>query len=66
MGLPGGPVVRNPPASAGDTGDVGLNADAGRSPGVGNGHLLQHSCLCNSMDRGAWQATVSGVAKSQT
>ena len=38
----------------------------GRSPGVGNGNSLQYSCLENSMDRGAWQATVHGVAKSQT
>ena len=66
MGFPGGPVVRNPPASAEDTGNMGLDPDSGRSPGVGNGHLLQNSCLCNSMDRGAWRATVSGVAKSQT
>ena len=38
----------------------------GRSPGEGNGNPLQYSCLENSMDRGAWRATVYGVAKSQT
>ena len=38
----------------------------GRSPGVGNGNQLQYSCLENSMDRGVWQATVHGVAKSRT
>ena len=38
----------------------------GRSPGEGNGNPLQYSCLENPMDRGAWQATVHGVAKSQT
>ena len=58
-------MIRNPPASAGDTGNVGLNPDSERSPGVRNGHLLQNSCLCNSMDRGALWATVLGVAKSQ-
>ena len=47
-------VVKNLPASAGDTGDVGL----GRSTGRGNGYPFQYSCLENSMDRGAWQATV--------
>ena len=44
-------------------GDVGFNPWSGRSPGVGNGNLLQYACLENSMDRGAWQATVNGVAK---
>ena len=39
---------------------------SGRSPGGGNGNPLQHSCLENSMDRGAWRATVHGVAKGQT
>ena len=38
----------------------------GRSPGGGNGNLLQYSCLENPMDRGAWQTTVHGVAKNQT
>ena len=46
-------MVENPPASAGDTRDPGLIPGSGRSPGVGNGNPLQHSCLENSMDRGA-------------
>ena len=55
---PGGAVVKNPPANAGDTSSfTGL----GRSPGIGNGNLLE-----NSMDRAAWWATVHGVTKSQT
>jgi len=59
-------VVKNPPANAGDTGDVGLIPGSGRSAGGGNDNLLQYSCLENPMDRGAWQATMYGVAKSQT
>ena len=43
-----------------------LSPELGRSPGEGNSYLLQYSCLENSMDRGAWQATVHGVAKYQT
>ena len=50
----------------GDTRDVGLIPGSGKSPGVGNGKLLQYSFLGNPMDRGAWWATVHGVAKSQT
>ena len=49
-----------------NAGDLGLIPGLGRSPGAGNGYLLQYSCLMNSMDRGAWQATVLGVTKSQT
>ena len=67
-GLPmvtGGSVV-NPPANAGDTGDAGLIPVSGRSPGEGNGNPLPYSCLGNPMDKGAWQATVHGVAKSWT
>jgi len=52
--------------SAGDARDVGLIPRSGRSPGEGNGNLLQYSCLENSIDRGAWLATVHGVAKSWT
>ena len=54
LGFPGGSVVKSPPANAGDTGDVGSIPVSGRSPGGGNGNLLQYSCLENSMDRGAW------------
>ena len=46
--------------------DLGLIPRLGRSPGVGNGYPLQYSCLENPKDRGAWQATVHRVAKSQT
>ena len=49
-----------------NTEDMGLTPGSGRSPGKGNGKPLQYSCLENSMDRGAWQATVRGVAKSWT
>ena len=53
-------------ASACKAGDAGLIPGSGRSPAEGNGNPLQHSCLENPMDRGAWWATVHGVAKSQT
>ena len=59
-------MVKNLPANAGDAKDVGLIPGSGRSPGVGNGNPLQYSCLENSMDRGAWWATVHGAAKSWT
>ena len=49
---------KDPPANAGDAGDAGLILGSGRSPGVGNGNLPQYSCLENSMNRGAWWATV--------
>ena len=63
IGFPGGSVVKKPPASAGDVGSVpGL----GTSAGEGNGNPLQYSYLGNSMDRGAWRATVHGVTKNQT
>ena len=61
--FPGGTVVKNLPADAGDS---GLIPGSGRSPGVGNGNPLQCSCLEKFMDTGAWQATVHGVEKSQT
>ena len=57
-------VVEDPPANAGDLRDVGLIPGSGRSPGGGYGNPLQYSCLENSKDRGAWQATVHAVAKS--
>ena len=59
-------VVKNPLASAGDVGDVSSICRSGSSPGKGNGNPLQYSCLDNTMDRGAWQATVHGVIESQT
>ena len=54
MGVPGGTTVKNPPATAGDAGDMSLIPGLGRSTGGGNGNLLQYSCLENSMDRGDW------------
>ena len=66
MGFTGGSMVKNSPANAGDAGDVGLIPGLGRTPRVGNGNPLQHSCLGNAMDRGAWRATVYGVKKSWT
>jgi len=65
LGFPGDAVVKNLPANAEDSGDVGLIPGLGRSPGVGNCNPLQYSCLEDSMDRGAWRATVYGVARSQ-
>ena len=59
-------MVKNPLASAGDVRDMGLISGSERSPGGGHGNPLQYSCLENPMDRGAWQATVHRVAKSQT
>ena len=53
MGFPGGSVVKNPPANAGDTRDTGLIPGWGRSPGGGNGNPFQY-CLENATDRGAW------------
>ena len=66
MGFPGGSVVENPPANAGDVRDIGLIPGSGRSPGGGNGNRLQSSCLQDPMDRGAWQTTVQGVSGNQT
>ena len=59
-------VVKNPPANVGDTGDTGMIPGSGRSPGGGHGNPVQYSCLESPMERGTWQATVHGVAKSQT
>ena len=55
-------MEKNLPANAGDRRDLGSISESGRSPG-GNGNPFQHSCLGNPMDRGAWWATVHGVAK---
>ena len=59
-------MVKNPPANIGDIRDMGLIPGLGRSPGGGHGNTRQCSCLENTMDRGAWRATVYGVAKSHT
>ena len=56
-------MVKNLPANVGD---LGLIPGSGRSPGEGNGNPPQYSGLENPMDRGAWRATVQGVAKSRT
>ena len=62
QGFPGGSEGK---ASACNVGDMGSIPGSGRSPGEGNGNPLQYSCLENSMDRGAWWATVHGVAKTE-
>ena len=60
MGFPGGSVVKNLPANAGDTGSI---PELGRSTGERNGNPLQNSCLGNPWDRGAWWATVHEITK---
>ena len=63
MGFPHSSVGKDSACNSGDWGSIlGL----GRSPGEGNGNPLQHSCPENPMERGAWQATVLKVTKSQT
>ena len=59
-------VIMNPPAKVGGTRNTGSTPGSGRSPGVGNGNLLQYSCWENHLVRGAWRATVHGVSKSRT
>ena len=66
MGFPGGVVVKNPPANAGDIRDAGLIPGSGRSTGKGSKNPLQYSCLENPKDRGAWWASVYGVTQSRT
>ena len=63
---PVSPLAQLRKESSCHVGDQGLIPGLGRSPGEGHGNPLQHSCLENPMDRGAWGATVHGVAKSQT
>ena len=58
--------MKNPPASAGDARDEGSIPGSGRSPGEGNGNPLQYSCLKNSMDGGAWWATIHGVGVAKS
>ena len=60
MGFPGGSVVKNLSANAQD---MSLILGSRRSPGKGNGNLLQYSCLGKPMDKGAWWATVYESAK---
>ena len=62
-GFPGGSMVKNPPANAGD---AGLIPGSRRFPGEENGNPLQYSYLGNPMDRGTWRVTVHGVAERQT
>ena len=62
-GFPGGSDGK---ASACNAGDLGSIPGSARSPGEGNGNPLQYSCLENSVDGGAWWATVYGVAKNRT
>ena len=62
MGFPGGAVVKNPPANAGDAGNLGSVPRLGRSHGGGHGNPIQYSSLKNPMDRRTWRATVDQVA----
>ena len=62
MSCPDGTVVKNSPANAGD---LDLIPGMERYPREGHGNPLQYSCLDNPMDRGAWQATDHGVARSR-
>ena len=64
FGFPSGLVGKESACNAGDKGDVGSVPGSGRSPGEGNGNTLQYSGLENPMDRGAWGATVHGIAES--
>ena len=66
MDFPGGSAVKNPPAYAGDSGDLGSNPGLERSSREGKGKPLQYSCLGNPMIREAWWVTVHGVTKSWT
>ena len=62
-GFPGSSVVKNLTGNVEDAGDAGSIPESGRSPGEENGNPLQYSCLGNSMDRGAWLATVRGATE---
>ena len=63
IGFLGSAVVKNPPATVGDTRDIGSIPGSGRSPGEGNSSPLQYFCLENSRDWGAWQAIAHGVTR---
>ena len=65
-GFPGGSVVKNPPANAGDTGDAGSVSVLRRPSEEGNGKPLNYSCLGDPMDGGAWWALGHEVTKSRT
>ena len=65
-GVPGGSVIKNVPANAGAAGNAGSVPRLGRPPGEGNDNALQYFCRENSMDRGAWWATVHGVTENWT
>ena len=65
-GFPGGSVIKNLPVNAGDARDAGLIPDLGGQPEERNGNPLVYVCLGNSMDKGAWHATIPGIAKSWT
>ena len=64
-GFPGGSVIKNQPANAGGTGDLGSVLGSGRSPGRGNCNPFQYLCLGSPMDRRGWWAAVHRVAKSR-
>ena len=66
FGLPSCASDKKLPVNAGVTGDAGSIPGSGGSPGGGHGNPLQNSCLENSLDRGAWWATVNRVRKSRT
>ena len=66
MGFPGGSVVENPPANAGNAGDMGLITGWGRSPGVGNGNLLQYSCLGKSHGQSILSTEGFGIVYPQS
>ena len=66
MDFPGGAVVKNPSANAGDTEDKGSILGSGKFPAARNGNPLQHPCLENSRYRGVWWARVHGVARNRT
>ena len=62
-GFPGSSVGKESACNAGDAGDAGSIPELGRSPGGGHSNSLQHACLENPVDRGAWQGTVQRVTR---
>ena len=66
LGFPGDSDGEESACNAGDLGEEGLIPGSGRSQGEGNNNPLQYFCLGNPMDKGAWESTVHGMAKSQT